>query len=312
MSESSRQRFVEELRPSAEHFARLALRDHLAAEPASFLLHAGTAMELLAKAFLCSMDPTLVADVADFDAVLHASGHGRHARKPRHLIKTVTTRAALDRCGQIVPPIANLGPDLARLVDARNGTVHLGLVDQDAAGGSLVPFLKVMQELLRESGWDSSQFWGDYEEVVTTRLSESSKDAAIKAMESIAAARVHFRESYDHLPQEVRETVVRAVEASYTPFGYEEQLVDCPACYKLALTSGNTEVQWEADWEADEFGQPYVSGGGPVVTFFPGYLRCRVCDLELDGEDELEAAGLQRSWTLDDVDPSDFYDEESI
>jgi hypothetical protein len=33
-----------------------------------------------------------------------------------------------------------------------------------------------------------------------------------------------------------------------------------------------------------------------------------VCDLELDGDDELELAGIPRSWDIDDASPADFYE----
>lgn len=39
-------------------------------------------------------------------------------------------------------------------------------------------------------------------------------------------------------------------------------------------------------------------------------LECRACDLALDGEEELHAAGIPSSWQLDnrDVEPADFYE----
>jgi hypothetical protein len=49
-----------------------------------------------------------------------------------------------------------------------------------------------------------------------------------------------------------------------------------------------TDVTLEPDWDYAD-GESYVAGVYPVVTYAPGYLRCNVCGLELDGEDELRA-----------------------
>jgi hypothetical protein len=58
------------------------------------------------------------------------------------------------------------------------------------------------------------------------------------------------------------------------------------------------DTRWEPE---DEYSASLIG------TFVPGYLRCRVCDLELDGEDELRIAGVPDSWELDYVNPGDFY-----
>ena len=43
------------------------------------------------------------------------------------------------------------------------------------------------------------------------------------------------------------------------------------------------------------------------VRSLPGHLRCGVCDLELDGEDQLHGAEIDRRCDID-IDPGDFYD----
>ena len=47
-----------------------------------------------------------------------------------------------------------------------------------------------------------------------------------------------------------------------------------------------------------------------MVTYSPSYFHCRVCDLELDGEEQLTAAGIEKSWTIDDADPADFSEDD--
>ena len=43
------------------------------------------------------------------------------------------------------------------------------------------------------------------------------------------------------MTQDVRDGVIRAVEASYRPTKYEQDTVECPACGRLALVEGATE-----------------------------------------------------------------------
>ena len=47
---------------SSQGFARLAMQDYLDDKMGNFYVHAGTALELLAKAFLADMSPSLVVD----------------------------------------------------------------------------------------------------------------------------------------------------------------------------------------------------------------------------------------------------------
>ncbi len=54
----------------------------------------------------------------------------------------------------------------------------------------------------------------------------------------------------------------------------------------------------EVDYDRD--GNP--ENAWPVLTFFAGGLECEVCGLELDGEEELQAAQLELSWQNEEVD----------
>jgi hypothetical protein len=51
-----------------------------------------------------------------------------------------------------------------------------------------------------------------------------------------------------------------------------------------------------------------IEGVPAAVMIFPLELACSVCGLKLSGDDELQAAGVGRSWELEDVDPADIDD----
>ena len=100
---------------------------------------------------------------------------------------------------------------------------------------------------------------------------------------------------------------MNVIEAGYknSMEKYRDELVVCPACGHLGLTSGDYDVDWEADY--DKYGN--VENAYPVVTLKASTFGCNVCGLELDDASELKAAGLLDSISIEDVDPADFYEE---
>lgn len=298
----------EQLILSSTRFAGLAVRDYLEGRMTDFFVHSGTSLEQLAKAYLASFDPTLVVDGRSFDSLLHASGHGRHSRLPLARMRTISANEALERCGKILPSVANLLEDLRPLVDARNGAIHVGHVDDAEKGRMLLVYLRASRQLLGEGGWSDSDYWGEFGEFVARRVAEESEAAEARVEEAVTAARLRFAEKYAHLADAIRPAVLRALEESNSPSGYDEQRVECPVCGTLGQASGSTDVEWEADFDVDEFGDAYPVGAYPIVTFVPAHFYCKACELELDGQEEILLGGIEESWQLDDVNPADFVD----
>jgi hypothetical protein len=292
----------DDLYSSAERFARSALRAFLQQDWPIFLLHASTALEQLTKAYLASLNQSLIA-ASDFDSLLHACGLGRHAQRPPRLMRTITVTTALERAGQLVPALKNLSKELGLLADVRNGVVHAGRVESSAAETVLVPFLKACDELLVAMGIARGHFWADLTEVVEARLSESAKAAEIRATEAVASARLEFEKRYAAMEPEVRGAVLKVILEGYRVEGHEQDLVNCPSCGEPALATGTVDVSWEADFDRDDFGETYIVGAYPsAVTFYPNRLECRTCGLRLDGLEELQAVGIERSWRIEDPD----------
>ena len=70
---------------------------------------------------------------------------------------------------------------------------------------------------------------------------------------------------------------------------------------------GSVKVEMDEDWDHHE---RVPVGVYPYFTFIPSGLRCNACGLELDGRDEMDAAGTAEAWQLQDVDERDFFGEE--
>ena len=303
---------VRRLLSSAESFAKSGLQARLDDNPAVYLLHAATALELLAKAYLASLSGSLIAAPKHLDSLLHCSGLSSRARTPPSRVRTITMTEALERVGYVEPTFAAQRPELRLLADVRNGVAHAGLIEPAAGEAVLAPFLRACDFLIvKVPDADRATFWGDHLGPVDARLSESAEEIQVFIADAIAAARSSFERQYGPMVDAARVVALAAVENSYDVTKYEQSLTDCPACGRQALTSGNYDVDWEAEWDQEgSRGEPFIVGAYPVVSYFPAYLHCRVCDLELDGEEQLDAAGIERSWKIEDADAADFYEEE--
>lgn len=116
---------------------------------------------------------------------------------------------------------------------------------------------------------------------------------------ALANARQEFERRFGALDEATRQAMLRVVAAGYAPEKYDEQLHECPACGTEALVLGSVKVEMDEDWDHHE---GILIGVYPYFTFIPSGLRCNACGLELDGQDEMAAAGVGELWQLEDVD----------
>lgn len=300
---AQRQPFENELYESAQRFAQSALKAYHDADWSTFFLHGGTAVEHLAKGYLASLHPSLIAK-NDLNALLHASGHPELANALRSQFRSISVTEALERCKTILPGSKNSYDSLRLMIDVRNSVVHLAVLDVKTAEHVLVPFLKVAVELVREQKRDPDEFWGEFKDLASTALSDAATEAQRRVAGLLGAARITFSDRFARYEVAARSAVLASIAASYprTTHGlerYQEQEVECPACATTVVVNGYYDVKWEAQDEYEI---------AAVVTFYPGYLWCKACDLELDGEDEMNAADLT-PWQLEHVDEADFYDD---
>src|SRR6266851_5103377 len=117
------------LKRSAEA-AQRAIRHYLAEEYDQFLIHACHCFELVGKARLAAIHPSLIVD-RDFDSFLHVCAAGKHARRPPWNIKSINATEVLARCSQLHPGLTDFSSRLKLLADFRNSAIHLGEVVED-------------------------------------------------------------------------------------------------------------------------------------------------------------------------------------
>jgi hypothetical protein len=295
------------LAQSSGGFARSALQALPDGNHATFLLHAATALEQLAKAVLAAVHPSLIIKAGDFDSLLHACGDERAFwGLGRSRVRTITADDAIKRAGRLVPSLVTLKDDLDVLIDVRNGVAHLGESSQIDAEAVLVSYLKASEDLRAELDLDRVEYWGQFVDLVDTALIEHVKQARIRVETALAAARHEFERRFGALDDVTRASMLLIIEAGYKLDKYDEQLLKCPVCGTQAAVYGSVDIELDEEWDHREGYLVDVHLAG--VTFTPSYLKCNACDLELDGREELDAAGVGESWKLDDWDEADFRD----
>jgi len=296
----------EKLLKQAADAAHRAIRHYLNREYEQFFIQAGVSFELLGKARLAAIHPSLIID-RDFDSLLHACSAGKHSKRAPWNIKSITATEVLRRCAQLHPELTTFAPRLTVLADYRNSTIHLGDVPETEVTQLLHAYLAGSSVIVKGMELKPEEIFGEFTEMVSKQLDESLAEVQRVVSEKLARAKDNFRLRYATLDSEQLKAVMDAIEGgrSTDMEKYHDALVVCPACGHLGVASGHSDLDWDVDY--DDEGRP--SHGYPVATLNPSTFVCNVCGLTLNDASELKAAGLEDSINIEDVDPADFYEE---
>jgi hypothetical protein len=151
------------------------------------------------------------------------------------------------------------------------------------------------------------KFFGEFANVVKKYLDDSSAEAERIAEEKIAKARITFESRFRDVPEYARKGMFSALIAgqrSASP--YDEADQTCPACNEKGIIAGNHDVDWQTEY--DDEGNPL--NGYPVVTLYAALFYCPICDLELNYDEELKAAGIPTEVLLENLDFHEAYERE--
>ncbi|MFD8072145.1 hypothetical protein ACFV3E_05780 [Streptomyces sp. NPDC059718] len=272
----------------AHQATQKAMNDHANREFDEFALHAGVAVERLAKAALVRINPLYLVEMRNnnTDMLLHFGGG---LELPSDKVRTIGARDALSRLRklQILPADSQLDT----LIDMRNGVAH-------ASGGEgakfLLPtFARAVQQILGHLGESPEHFWHHWTSAVRMGLDERESQVTREIHLRISQAQHRFDRRFEGLPQGARDLVVGAprpgqgMEIGPMPLGDGSEItilvasVKCPACGGLASVMVSPTSQ---------------SNTG--VALVPTAYRCDICRLELDNYEEIKASGLDMDGVL--------------
>jgi hypothetical protein len=294
----------EELTAQAIEAAREAIAQYAEAKLHRFAMEATRSLEMGAKAALAKITPVLIADPRSIDSQLHLARHPVARSKGVRRIRTISCREALERVTRLVPTLRV--EDVEPLISVRDGSTHYLASEADALESLVIPFLATFLLLQQQLELSDEEVFGSYADLVSFVREKHTKEVDRKMATKIARAKHTFEARYAYLDADARNVVLRAIEANITLDKYDEQTKPCPACNSAGVISGQHKFQsWEADVDEDGGTYPY-----PVVTLFAYQFKCPACGLQLEGDNELVAAGLETALDVENADPEDFVDED--
>ena len=277
--------------------SRAVIRRALAARDGgdfdSFCLWAAVSLELLGKAVLSDIHPALIADPKNPASLFLACGKAVSADPPR----TIPAHTVWERLKKLSKGFGQQEASFCKLMmERRNAELHSGALPfQALEPDNWAPrFWKVANAILTTDR-KTIEDWVGVEEahraqdlinkastvrqqVVTARLQQSHE---------IFAARY----ATDEKKAQIRQLASSGRLVQRTEFGrlggdYAESQ-ECPSCGCDGVRTA--EHAWEQ--EADEV--DWESGTVPVTAYYsPLAFRCAVCNLVLEGHEEVAAADM--------------------
>jgi hypothetical protein len=285
----------QELFTKSSEWAQKAMRSYIENQHEHFFVQSGVSFELLGKAYLAGIHPSLIVD-RDFDSLLQVCGYGIHSRRAPGNIRTIGAKDVISRVSQLIPQLKSYEQQLGFLAEVRNGAVHLGSILNVDVPELTSIFLRATKILIEKCGQDIKVFFGSYADIVNKLLDDSAKEVEKTVTIKLARAKQVFDEKFGELEVKTVEEIAETVRQTYTLYEYNDEYDTCPACSNIGLASGTYEVEWEqADWD-DPTPEPIVRLN--VESFY-----CKMCGLSLDGRDEVVAAKLRDKIIIEDVDP---------
>jgi len=280
-----------------EHYADADLR--------KFLGEAARALELGSKAVLAEISPVLIADAKHIDSQLYLASPPGSRPRPERGLRTISCRDALDRIRRVLPALRL--ESVLPIIDARDGSIHFLVDDSEVLDNLAPPFVEAMTLIQNSLKKSDAEMFGGFSDVAISLREKRIEQAKIDFAAKLARARRTYSDRYGDLDDNQRSKVVLAITSGYILDGYDEQVVNCPACESSAIIGGDHEFdRWELDYDRDGVPQRRY----PIVFLLADRFHCAVCGLDLEGEYELKAAGLETSLDVEDALEEDFADDD--
>ena len=163
----------------------------------------------------------------------------------------------------------------------------------------IATFVRVVPALLQH---EPAQFWGDQHKVVRQLVTKELSGVGARVADKFKAAQSRMRLLG---PQDVTELAKIVAEAISK--ADEEELIEwaeqaCPVCSSPGRARGEVFDFGDAYVEDDEY--EGIFSWTPHIVNLVESFKCEVCLLEIEGADELDAAGLPKLVDNNRVDAS--------
>lgn len=305
MDASARSRGKQNLAAGAASRIREALGAWLEADFDRAAASAPMAVELLGKATLWHVNPALLVPLEPRqEAALVALATDPNLASPS--LRTIGLKVVLGRLTRVCGDLPVPGKRQERLVDCRNGSLHVGTLPSSGEHRAEVVGRQVLADSLTLCDYflarldhASTDFYGDRSGLVSGLLEEQRSDLEHRVARRLANAKNTVDRWREHVDDaEVWERSAGELEGAaahaFPPedFGFEMGAIDhtCPACGYDGRLLGRVDVDGDAEVEYGPDGPEYY--GYWRLTFYPRIYVCNVCKLRLTDPQELSAASV--------------------
>lgn len=256
-------------------------------EDSQFGLWCALGLELLARAAVASVSPTLLAEPDDDHRnLLHSLGRGAE----RSSGKSIGSAKVLALCRTLFDTFREEDQrNCAALLNRRNDELHTGGApfDEYKTGVWLAGFYRACDALASALGESLESVLGRDEAEVAARTLASDQNDIKQRVASLIAA--HKKVFDGKEPNEQAELQRVAAEQGEKLSHLRHHRVPCPSCRSTGLLQGET------------FGKEHVHNLDDEIvvkqSVAPTSFACTPCGLKLNGYSELAAAGLAGHYT---------------
>jgi len=261
------QRYAEEMRAQAR-------------ESWQFAFWSSLSLELLARAALAHVSPTLVADPKDWNNLYFALGKTPTVKK--FSPKSLDISSVLTRLRAIVSGFTPEMEGFALLhMGRRNEELHSGSTPFDSVKASawMPMFYQTAEVLLASMSEKLETLFGSDEAKLATDLIAAAKDESAKAIAKTIEA---HKTVWSQLG--TSERAKRQVQATSWATRQEGHRVSCPSCSSDALVTGSPVAPPVKKLNGDEITE--------TQYFLPSRFECVACGLKINSLSQLHAAAL--------------------
>lgn len=261
-----------------------------------FGLWSSLSIELLARAALAKIHPSLLADPRDHENILYGFGVPTQ-REPL----SIPARTVFGRCRVLVGGFDEAAEVHCQLLTGiRNRELHTG----EAAFESLThnrwmaDHYRAVTILTNHLGADLSDFYKpEAAEALQEILDNRTKEVEARAKQAVGNCRKWYQSLASTKQQELIEAARAAEGLMQEPYWVRQA---CPSCGNPGVLSGNAVENIQTHLAGDELISRY--------SILSNSFKCNVCQLNLSTHDEIFYAGLPATFEVTrTVDPLEHF-----
>jgi hypothetical protein len=267
-------------------------------EDPRFGLWCSLGLELLARAALASISPTLLAEPdKDHKFLLHALNRGSE-KVPK---RSIGTAQVFNLCRTLFVKFTEQEYIAAlALVNRRNDELHTGAsaFEEYPSRFWIVGFYRVCSALTEAIGESLESLFGEAEAKVALEVLTGTQAGVSHQVKSTIAA---HHKVFDAKSETDKKALAESAEKEGQELAHKRHhRVKCPSCGCVATIQG------------EPFGQEHVTHKDDCIELrqavLPRSFACSACGLKLQGYAELEAAELGGQYTrTTSFSPEDYY-----